>query len=132
MSIATQRTASMASRPKQSKTAQIASDKNDRSYSPAQSAPIAETAPETIEIQLAGWTITVDYSDVSRIAEHEWKLGWFAGVRRIYKEHPVPQLLTGFLLGVDPTVFVDIQKPWAYNHSKSNLFIYRPKGELHK
>jgi hypothetical protein len=105
-------------------TAQIAFVKNDKGYSP----PIAETAPETIEIQLAGWTITIDNDgDAERIAEHTWKLGLFAGVRRIYKEHPVPQLLTGFLLGADPTVFVEIKKPWSYNHSKSNLFIYRSK-----
>jgi hypothetical protein len=109
---------------KNRQAAQTAFPKNGKSYSP----PIAETAPETIEIQLAGWTITIDNDgDAERIAEHEWKVGTFAGVRRIYKEHPVPQLLTGFLLGADPTVFVEIKKPWSYNHSKKNLFIYCSK-----
>jgi hypothetical protein len=111
-------------------TAQTAFPKNGKGDSPpsAQSAPIAETAPETIEIQLAGWTITIDNDgDAERIAEHEWKVGTFAGVRRIYKEHPIPQLLTGFLLGVDPTVFVDQKRDYTYNFQKQNLFIYRPK-----
>ena len=114
-------------RPERAKVPRF--DETDKSGTPAQSAPEPQIeTPATVEIQLAGWTITIDNDgDAERIAKHEWKVGTFGGVERIYKELPVPQLLTGFLLGVDPTVFVEIQKPWSYNPSKKNLFIYRPK-----
>ena len=92
-----------------------------------------ESSTETVEIELCGLTITIDTEDRDKIAEHEWRLDNSTDVIRICKDEPVPQLLTGFLLGVNPNVFVEQAKPWAWNFSKENLRVspksaIKPKG----
>jgi hypothetical protein len=117
MSIATQRTASMASRPKR-------------------------TTPETpsiVEIELCGLTIQIDAEDEQRIAEHKWYLDSTANVVKLYRwfgpfdSHRIPQLLACFLLDMDPQVYCEQIKPWTHSYSKSNLRVskhsmIKPKG----
>jgi hypothetical protein len=89
---------------------------------------------ETIEIELCSMVITIDKEDHERILQWQWRLDNSTDVIRICKDLPVPQLLTGFLLGVDPAVYVVQAKPWAWNFSKSNLTVsqrsaIKPKGK---
>jgi hypothetical protein len=91
---------------------------------------------KAITIQIAEkYNVTVDVEDADRVAAQTWKhitgdqnRSRFSAVIGSERSRPQEQLLSGFILGVEATVFVEqIDSGDEYNYRRSNLRIYRPR-----
>lgn len=91
--------------------------------------------------QIGQFTVTLDKEDLQRVAEREWKPIEIDQRRITFvtdlgtQGRPAFQLLSGFILGVQPDVYVtlkDVSERELFDYRKKNLEQYRQPNPIYK